>query len=135
MRDCVAVAETSVNGGRSVASGIRRAAGRVRQDQIYRDGIHGRRPRLPTDFAMIPDDHPTESVRASVPGTPQAQEEAARRIVDGITRFGVHYFYHGTDQGTWREVLSCARLHVFGGGEAAQRCVAGVVIPLGQSIQ
>ena len=29
---------------------------------------------LPTDFAMIPDDHPTESVRASVPGTPQAQE-------------------------------------------------------------
>jgi isopentenyl diphosphate isomerase/L-lactate dehydrogenase-like FMN-dependent dehydrogenase len=49
----VAVAETSVNGGRSVASGIRRAAGRVRQDQIYRDGIHGRRPRVPTDFATL----------------------------------------------------------------------------------
>ena len=29
---------------------------------------------LPTDFAMIPEDHPTESVRASVPGTAQAQE-------------------------------------------------------------
>jgi hypothetical protein len=29
---------------------------------------------LPADFAMIPPEHPTESVRASVPGTPQAQE-------------------------------------------------------------
>ena len=29
---------------------------------------------LPGDFAMIPADHPTESVRAAVPGTPQARE-------------------------------------------------------------
>lgn len=29
---------------------------------------------LPREFALIPQDHPTESVRASVPGTPQAQE-------------------------------------------------------------
>ena len=29
---------------------------------------------LPGDFAMIPEDHPTESVRAAVPGTPQARE-------------------------------------------------------------
>ncbi len=29
---------------------------------------------LPADFAMIPSDHPTESVRAAVPGTPQARE-------------------------------------------------------------
>ncbi len=29
---------------------------------------------LPADFAMIPPDHPTESVRAAVPGTPQARE-------------------------------------------------------------
>jgi lactate 2-monooxygenase len=47
------VAEASVNGSESVASGIRRAAGRVRQDRIYRDGIHGRRPRVPTDFATL----------------------------------------------------------------------------------
>ncbi|HSC27591.1 MAG TPA: hypothetical protein VLD67_09965, partial [Vicinamibacterales bacterium] len=29
---------------------------------------------LPDDFAMIPDGHPTDGVRAAVPGTPQAQE-------------------------------------------------------------
>jgi hypothetical protein len=29
---------------------------------------------LPADFAMIPADNPTESVRAAVPGTPQARE-------------------------------------------------------------
>jgi len=29
---------------------------------------------LPADFAMIPAEHPTESVRAAVPGTPQARE-------------------------------------------------------------
>jgi len=29
---------------------------------------------LPADFALIPDEHPTESVRVAVPGTPQAQE-------------------------------------------------------------
>jgi hypothetical protein len=29
---------------------------------------------LPTDFATIPASHPTETVRAAVPGTPQAQE-------------------------------------------------------------
>jgi hypothetical protein len=29
---------------------------------------------LPADFALIPDTHPTETVRAAVPGTPQAQE-------------------------------------------------------------
>lgn len=53
VRDWVAMAETSVNGRRSVASGVRRAAGRARQDRIYRDGIHGRRPRVPTDFATL----------------------------------------------------------------------------------
>ena len=47
------MAEASVNGSESVASGIRSAAGRVRQDRIYRDGIHGRRPRVPTDFATL----------------------------------------------------------------------------------
>jgi hypothetical protein len=35
----------------------------------YVPGAH-----LPADFAMIPDDHPTEGVRVAVPGTPQAQE-------------------------------------------------------------
>ncbi len=29
---------------------------------------------LPADFALIPADHPTETVRAAVPGTPQARE-------------------------------------------------------------
>jgi hypothetical protein len=29
---------------------------------------------LPDDFAMIPDGHPTDGVRAAVPGTPEAQE-------------------------------------------------------------
>src|ERR1035441_2949268 len=53
MRDCVAMPGTSVNGGQSVASGIKRAAGRARQDRIYRDGIPGRRPRVPTDFATL----------------------------------------------------------------------------------
>jgi hypothetical protein len=36
---------------------------------------------LPADFAMIPQDHPAESVRASVPGTPQAQEAV---IANGV---------------------------------------------------
>ena len=31
-------------------------------------------PDLPADFAKIPDDHPRSSVRALVPGTPEAQE-------------------------------------------------------------
>ena len=33
-------------------------------------------PNLPQDFARIPDDSPKENVKASVPGTPQAQEAA-----------------------------------------------------------
>lgn len=45
--------ETSVNGRQTDASAIRRAAGRARQDRIYRDGIHGRRPSVPTDFATL----------------------------------------------------------------------------------
>lgn len=32
--------------------------------------------QLPADFAQIPAEHPTEAVRAAVPGTPQAQEAA-----------------------------------------------------------
>jgi len=36
---------------------------------------------LPSDFAMIPPEHPTEGVRASVPGTPQAQEAV---IANGV---------------------------------------------------
>ena len=36
---------------------------------------------LPADFAQIPQGHPTESVRASVPGTPQAQEAV---IANGV---------------------------------------------------
>ncbi|HTS52742.1 MAG TPA: hypothetical protein VMH26_05670 [Burkholderiales bacterium] len=36
---------------------------------------------LPADFALIPQDHPTEAVRASVPGTPQAQEAV---IANGV---------------------------------------------------
>ncbi len=47
------MAETSVNGRQAVGSAIRRAVGRARQDRIYRDGIHGRRPRVPTDFATL----------------------------------------------------------------------------------
>jgi lactate 2-monooxygenase len=45
--------DTSVNDRGSVASTIRHTAGRVRQDRIYREGIHGRRPRVPTDFATL----------------------------------------------------------------------------------
>ena len=36
---------------------------------------------LPADFAMIPAEHPTESVRAAVPGTPQAREAAIANTV------------------------------------------------------
>ena len=39
---------------------------------------------LPTDFAMIPDNHPTESVRASVPGTAQAQEAVIANSVPQV---------------------------------------------------
>ena len=39
---------------------------------------------LPADFAMIPQDHPTESVRASVPGTPQAQEAVIANSVPQV---------------------------------------------------
>jgi hypothetical protein len=36
---------------------------------------------LPGDFAMIPAEHPTESVRAAVPGTPQAREAVIANTV------------------------------------------------------
>jgi len=39
---------------------------------------------LPADFAMIPQNHPTESVRASVPGTPQAQEAVIANSVPQV---------------------------------------------------
>jgi hypothetical protein len=39
---------------------------------------------LPSDFAMIPSEHPTESVRASVPGTPQAQEAVIANSVPQV---------------------------------------------------
>jgi hypothetical protein len=39
---------------------------------------------LPADFAMIPSEHPTESVRASVPGTPQAQEAVIANSVPQV---------------------------------------------------
>ncbi len=39
---------------------------------------------LPPDFAMIPDAHPTETVRAAVPGTPQAQEAVIANSVPQV---------------------------------------------------
>ena len=39
---------------------------------------------LPADFALIPDDHPTESVRVAVPGTPEAEEAT---IANGVPEF------------------------------------------------
>ena len=39
---------------------------------------------LPADFAMIPAEHPTESVRAAVPGTPQAREAAIANTVPQV---------------------------------------------------
>lgn len=39
---------------------------------------------LPPEFAMIPDNHPTESVRAAVPGTPQAQEAVIANSVPQV---------------------------------------------------
>ncbi len=39
---------------------------------------------LPRDFAMIPSEHPTESVRAAVPGTPQAQEAVIANSVPQV---------------------------------------------------
>ena len=39
---------------------------------------------LPREFALIPQDHPTESVRASVPGTPQAQEAVIENSVPQV---------------------------------------------------
>lgn len=39
---------------------------------------------LPNDFAMIPSEHPAESVRASVPGTPQAQEAVIANSVPQV---------------------------------------------------
>ena len=42
---------------------------------------------LPVDFALIPDDSPKENVKASVPGTPQAQEAA---IAAEIPQMAIH---------------------------------------------
>ncbi|HYL19905.1 MAG TPA: hypothetical protein VEV20_14580 [Burkholderiales bacterium] len=39
---------------------------------------------LPADFAMIPASHPTETVRAAVPGTPQAQEAVIANSVPQV---------------------------------------------------
>ena len=39
---------------------------------------------LPGDFAMIPAEHPTESVRAAVPGTPQAREAVIANSVPQV---------------------------------------------------
>ena len=39
---------------------------------------------LPADFALIPDDHPTASVRAAVPGTAEAQESVIANSVPQI---------------------------------------------------
>ena len=39
---------------------------------------------LPEEFALIPDSHPTESVRAAVPGTPQAQEAVIANSVPQV---------------------------------------------------
>jgi hypothetical protein len=39
---------------------------------------------LPPDFALIPDGHPTETVRAAVPGTPQAQEAVIANSVPQV---------------------------------------------------
>jgi hypothetical protein len=39
---------------------------------------------LPSDFAAIPDGHPTATVRESVPGTPQAQEAAIANSVPQV---------------------------------------------------
>jgi hypothetical protein len=39
---------------------------------------------LPSDFAMIPAEHPTESVRAAVPGTPQAREAVIANSVPQV---------------------------------------------------
>jgi hypothetical protein len=39
---------------------------------------------LPGDFAMIPAEHPTESVRAAVPGTPQAREAVIANTVPQV---------------------------------------------------
>jgi hypothetical protein len=53
---------------------------------------------LPSDFAMIPADHPTQSVRAAVPGTPQAREAVIENSIPQVaavtrdaTRFDVVY--------------------------------------------
>ena len=48
---------------------------------------------LPADFAMIPAQHPTESVRAAVPGTPQAREAVIANTVPQmatVTRAAAH---------------------------------------------
>jgi hypothetical protein len=48
---------------------------------------------LPGDFAMIPSEHPTESVRAAVAGTPQAREAAIANTVPQVatvTRSATH---------------------------------------------
>ena len=48
---------------------------------------------LPGDFAMIPAEHPTESVRAAVPGTPQAREAVIANSVPQVatvTRSAAH---------------------------------------------
>ena len=53
---------------------------------------------LPGDFAMIPAEHPTESVRAAVPGTPQAREAVIENsipqvatVTRGAARLEVNY--------------------------------------------
>ena len=43
---------------------------------------------LPVDFALIPDTSPKENVKASVPGTPQAEEAA---IEAGIPHMATIY--------------------------------------------
>ena len=40
--------------------------------------------QLPADFAMIPAQHPTESVRAAVPGTPQAREAVIANTIPQV---------------------------------------------------
>jgi lactate 2-monooxygenase len=45
--------ETPVNGRPPVAAPRPVSTGRARQNEIYRAGLHGRRPRVPTDFATL----------------------------------------------------------------------------------
>jgi hypothetical protein len=77
---------------------------------------------LPADFAMIPQDHPTEGVRASVPGTPQAQEAVIENSVPqvaAVKRTGAtpEITYDGPPQfrpieGTWLQYVVNAPMPV-----------------------